>query len=92
MELVNKNDLNSFVLQNVEVAIFDDQDDDKAPFVPKIIQKTALCPDETHLRIYFDHMNFFAVPLSSSVNKHDNEWKAFDSEHALYYVIRKVSD
>ncbi|MBT2689298.1 hypothetical protein J7I93_13985 [Bacillus sp. ISL-47] len=89
MELIKKEDLDAFVLQNVQVAILDEEGNDKAPFVPKIIQKTRLCPDGTHLRIYFDHMNFFAVPLTSSVEASEQEWAAFDKDAGLKYVIKK---
>ncbi len=34
----------------------------KAPFVTKKIDKVEICPDMTHLRIYFDHLNFSLFP------------------------------
>ncbi len=89
VETIKKEDLNGFVLQNVQVAILDEEGNDKAPFVPKIIQKTGFCPDGTHLRIYFDHMNFFAVPLTSSVEATAKEWTAIDQAAGLKYVIKK---
>lgn len=89
MELIKKEDLDGFVLQNVQVAILDEEGNDKAPFVHKKIIKTGLCPDGTHLRIYFDRMNFFAVPLTSSVEASDSRWAAFDQEAGLKYVIKK---
>ncbi|GLB59466.1 hypothetical protein NCCP133_15990 [Cytobacillus sp. NCCP-133] len=81
--------MDAFVMQNVQVAILDEEGNDKAPFVSKIIQKTGLCPDGTHLRIYFDHMNFFAVPLTSAVEASEKEWAAFDQDAGLKYVIKK---
>ena len=89
MELIKKEDLDRFVRQNVQVAILDEEGNDKAPFVHKAIIKTEICPDGTHLRIYFDHMNFFAVPLTSSVEASDSRWAAFDQEAGLKYVIKK---
>ncbi|RBP95736.1 hypothetical protein DFO70_10261 [Cytobacillus firmus] len=89
MELIRKEDLDGFVRQNVQVAILDEEGNDKAPFVHKEIIKTGLCPDGTHLRIYFDHMNFFAVPLTSCVEASDSRWAALDQEAGLKYVIKK---
>lgn len=89
MELIKKEDLDRFVRQNVQVAILDEEGNDKAPFVHKEIIKIGLCPDGTHLRIYFDRMNFFAVPLTSSVEASDSRWAAFDQEAGLKYVIKK---
>ncbi|MBX9974922.1 hypothetical protein [Cytobacillus firmus] len=89
MELIKIEDLDGFVRQNVQVAILDEEGNDKAPFVHKEIIKTGLCPDGTHLRIYFDHMNFFAVPLTSSVEASESRWAALDQEAGLKYVIKK---
>lgn len=89
MEPIKKEDLDAFILQNVQVAILDEEGNDKAPFVPKVIQKTGLCPDKTHLRIYFDHLNFFAVPLTSFVEATATEWAAIDQDSGLKYIIKK---
>lgn len=89
VELIKKEDLETYVLQEVKVAILDDDGNDKAPFVNKTIKKLELCPDGTHFRIYFDHLNFFAVPLTASVSASETEWTAFDQEAGLKYVIRK---
>jgi hypothetical protein len=82
-------DLQSFVSEKVMVAILDKDGEEQAPFVPKEIQKLELCPDHTHLRIYFDSRHFFAVPLTASVMFDENKWTAFDQQSELYYVIKK---
>ena len=83
--------LDSFVNQKVKVAIVDQEQEDQAPFVEKTIAKTGLCPDGTHLRIYFDDRYFFAVPLTANVVLNDSEWSALDEQSGLNYVIRRES-
>ena len=83
--------LDSFVNQKVKVAILDQEQGDQAPFVEKTIAKTGLCPDGTHLRIYFDDRYFFAVPLTANVVLNDSEWSALDEHSGLNYVIRRES-
>jgi len=82
-------DLQPFVSQKVMVAILDRDGEEQAPFVPKEIQRLERCPDHTHLRIYFDRRNFFAIPLTASVSLAENAWTAFDQQSQLYYVIKK---
>lgn len=90
VELTEINSLESFILGNVEVSILDEDGDDKAPFVKKEIIKTELCPDRTHLRLYFDRLQFFAVPLTAEVAISDDIWSAFDEQAGLTYVVKKV--
>ena len=54
VEPIKIEDLQSFCFEKVQVAILDKDGEDQAPFVSKTIQKLELCPDNTHLRIYFD--------------------------------------
>lgn len=82
-------DLQSYLFKKVEVAILDKDGEDQAPFVLKTIQKLESCPDNTHLRIYFDQRTFFAIPFTSTVFKNENEWSAYDQESGLQYVVRK---
>ncbi|WP_077620540.1 hypothetical protein [Bacillus sinesaloumensis] len=91
MELTEIRSLESFILEKVEVSILDKDGEDKAPFVKKNIRKTELCPDGTHLRIYFDRLQFFAVPLTAEVAISDEFWSAFDQETGLTYVVKKGS-
>jgi hypothetical protein len=74
----------------VEIAILDQEGGDQAPTVRKDIQKVQLCPDGTHIRFYFDHMYFLAVPLTSEVSEVDGKWSAHDSESGLTYTVKKV--
>lgn len=92
MELTEIKTLESFILGNVEVSILDEDGEDKAPFVKKEIIKTELCPDRTHLRIYFDRLQFFAVPLTAEIAISDGIWSAFDQQAGLTYVIKKGSE
>ncbi|MHC0036165.1 hypothetical protein [Pseudoneobacillus sp. C159] len=88
MELIKG--LEPFVGEKIEVAIHDAQEDMQPPWVEKKIKKLELCPDGTHLRIYFDTFYFFAVPLTSSVSVSEHNWSAYDMESGLYYLIRKI--
>ncbi|MCM3601531.1 hypothetical protein M3175_12370 [Robertmurraya korlensis] len=88
---INLKDLKIYVNQTVELSIQDYSGDEQAaPFIKKSLVKVGLCPEETHVRIYFDDRNFFAIPRSSQVTESEKEWVAFDEASKLYYVIRKV--
>ncbi|WP_338471552.1 hypothetical protein R4Z10_01920 [Niallia sp. XMNu-256] len=89
MDHIKIEDLQSYVLEKVQVAILDKEGEEQAPFISKTIQKLELCPDHTHLRIYFDRLTFFAIPLTSTVSKIENEWSAYDDQSGLQYVVRK---
>lgn len=79
-----------FTGAKVEIAILDKEGGDQAPTVQKNIQKVQLCPDGTHIRLYFDHMYFLAVPLTSEVDVDNGNWSAHDSESGLTYTVKKV--
>ena len=64
MEPINIDELQRFVGATVEIAIEDKEGGDQAPVVKKTIKKIQFCPDQTHVRFYFDTIYFFAVPLS----------------------------
>ncbi|MBS4209221.1 hypothetical protein KHA95_14250 [Bacillus sp. FJAT-50079] len=83
-------ELQPFLHTKVGVTIYDEEWEDKTPPIPKKIQKLAICPDGTHLRIYFDEHRFFAVPHTSKVTVSEREWIAFDQMANLHYVIRKA--
>jgi hypothetical protein len=82
-------DLEPFLGEKIDVAIHDAETDTQPPWVEKQIKKLELCPDKTHLRIYFDTYYFFAIPLTSSVSLSDMDWSAYDLNSGLYYLIRK---
>jgi hypothetical protein len=92
VEHIKVEDLKSFVLEKVKVSVHDTTGEEQAPFVSKTIQKLELCPDNTHLRIYFDHLHFLAVPLTSKISMKTSEWSAYDLQTGLQYVIRKERD
>ncbi|MEH7235070.1 hypothetical protein [Bacillus sp. JJ1562] len=89
MELTEIKSLEPFIQGDVEVSILDEDGEDKAPCVKKEIIKTELCPDGTHLRIYFDYHQFFAVPLTAEIAISDDVWSAFDQQTGLTYVVKK---
>jgi hypothetical protein len=76
----------------VEVSIKDHQGGDQAPSLKKMVENIGLCPDQTHLRIYFDKGKFVAVPVTATVTHTENEWVAFDHSSELEYVMRKVEN
>jgi hypothetical protein len=88
MAIVKEEDLQKFIGSTVQVRIHGRENEDQAPWVNRKISKVAPCPDETHLRIYFDKYFFFAVPMNCSVVKDEQEWSAHDHIAGLYYVIR----
>ncbi|SIR62412.1 hypothetical protein SAMN05878482_104526 [Peribacillus simplex] len=92
VEHIKIEDIQPLISEKASVAILDDDGQGKAPFVSKTIVKVELCPDKTHLRIYFDNHNFFAVPLACKMAKNKNEWSAFDESTGLQYVIRRECD
>lgn len=83
-------ELRTFVFVPVEVAITDEEGSENAPFVQKIIKQVKLCPDQTHIRIYFDTIKFLAIPIIAEVMQNQEEWSAYDPGSALRYTIRKV--
>lgn len=82
-------DLERFRDEKIEVAIHDAKGDMQPPWVEKKMKKLELCPDKTHLRIYFDTFYFFAIPLTSTIGQSNADWSAHDEESGLYYLIRK---
>ncbi|CAH0345266.1 hypothetical protein [Bacillus sp. CECT 9360] len=91
MAVFNIEEWKQFVSHDVETAILDQQGE-MAPSVRKNIRKVEICPDGTHLRLYFDNVYFLAIPLTSEVSKTGNKWAAFDQVADLTYIIKKVDD
>ncbi len=89
MELIKPEDLNRFLSVPVQVGIEDIHGNERAPFLQKTIKKLQLCPDHTHLRIYFNEVKFLAVPLDAKVSETVNEWTACDDHSGLNYSIRR---
>lgn len=85
---VENSDLKRFIGAPVKVCIHGEAGEDMAPWLDKKVKKLANCPDNTHLRIFFDDHYFFAVPLTSEVEQTETEWSAYDPEAGLHYVIK----
>ncbi|WP_312473554.1 hypothetical protein [Neobacillus sp.] len=90
MEPINLDDVKRFVGIPVEISIQDQDGGDQAPAVKKTIKKVQPCPDGTHIRFYFNDINFLAVPLISLVNEFKGQWSAFDQESGLTYIIKEI--
>lgn len=91
MQLINLETVRDFTSGTVEISIHD-KEGDIAPFVKKQIKSVVSCPDATHVRIYFDSFNFFAIPLTSKFEINSSELTAFDDSTGLCYIIKKVDD
>jgi hypothetical protein len=82
-------DVERFLGENMEVAIHDAESETQPPWIEKQIKKLELCPDGTHLRIYFDKFYFFAIPLTSTVDQSNDKWSAYDENSGLFYSMRR---
>jgi hypothetical protein len=83
--------LEAFKTGSVYVVVHGEQGEETPPALAKKIKEYKNCPDHTHLRIYFDSINFLAVPLTSRVECAEKVWTAYDKESRLYYVIKRES-
>ncbi|MBT2654812.1 hypothetical protein J7E81_06050 [Bacillus sp. ISL-18] len=90
MEHIKLADVEQFTGAEVDITIGDEPNSDQASTVRKIIKKVRYCPDQTHIRLYFDHFYFLAVPLTSHVKKSEEVWSAYDAESGLTYTMKKV--
>lgn len=90
MEPINLDKLKIFTGTSAEISIYDEQGSDQAPSIKKTIKKIQLCPDQTHIRFYFDDFYFIAVPMASTISETDTEWSAFDQESGLHYTIKRI--
>jgi hypothetical protein len=81
--------IENFVSLKVKVSIQGESGEEQAPTVNKILHKVAPCPDHTHLRLYFDHLQFIAIPFTSEVTWSDHEFCAYDQYGKLHYSVRK---
>jgi hypothetical protein len=90
VEPINIDELQRFVGETMEISINDREGGDQAPKIKKTIHKIQLCPDQTHVRFYFDSMYFLAVPLISKVNQSEVSFFASDHESGLTYIFQKV--
>lgn len=82
-------DLERFISENVGITIYDDSWADQSPLRSEKITNIALCPSETHIRVYFNDTHFFAIPRIAVVSATDTTWTAVDEAGGLHYVIQK---
>jgi|GEM_PF-1152311 len=92
VSLINREDVGPFISKNVGVSIYDETWTDQSPLRTEKIEKVALCPSHTHLRIYFNEKNFFAIPRTANVSITEATWVAFDKESGLHYVLKRECD
>jgi hypothetical protein len=90
VEPINLEELQGFVGTAVEISVHDQQGGDQAPVINKKIEKIKYCPDHTHIRFYFDHFNFIAVPLASDMAQSETLFSASNTESGLTYTFRRV--
>ena len=92
MSLINREDVEPFISENVGVSIYDETWTDQSPLRSKKIEKVELCPNRTHLRIYFNQRSFFAIPRTAKVSITESTWIAFDNDSGLHYVLKRECD
>jgi hypothetical protein len=90
VEPINLEELRGFVGSFVEVSVHDQEGGDQAPAIKKKIEKIEYCPDDTHIRFYFDRFNFIAVPLASDIAQSETLFSASDTESGLTYTFRVI--
>lgn len=93
LEAIYKNgDIQSFLLSTITISIQDiaeNAEEQQAAAVKKHVKKIGSCPDETHLRLYFDNITHLAIPFTCESSCSENELHALDKTQKLHYVIRK---
>lgn len=84
--------LEQFIGETIDVHIFGEKDEDHPPAVTKSLKKLELCPDKTHLRLYFDDFYFIAVPVESNfVSALGHTVVIHDPTANLNYKIKRVA-
>lgn len=92
MELIESLELNDFISIPVLLTIQGKEEEDKPAWMEKVVQSVELCPDGTHVRLYFDSLHFIAFPKDSVVSRKENTWSAFDQETFLTYLMEKKGE
>jgi len=90
--LLTVEDLTPFITEDVGVTIYDETWTTQSPLREEKISHVTLCPNQTHLRIYFNEMNFFAIPREAKMTTTKNTWTAYDEQSRLHYVIERSND
>jgi len=89
VELIHLLELENFVSIPIKLTIHGSEEEDRPVWMEKKIQSVRLCPDGTHVRLYFDHHHFIAVPKESEIIRQKHEWSAYDEKSSLRYLIKK---
>lgn len=92
MALLAIEDVKSLIRENVGVTIYDESWTAQSPLREEKIHHVSLCPNKSHLRIYFNERNFFAIPREAKVKTRDNKWIAYDEKSRLHFVIERGND
>lgn len=92
MKHINSLKLKDFVSIPIKLTIQGNEEVNQPAWMEKTIQNAKLCPDGTHIRLYFDSFHFIAVPKHSEITKTSHMWSAFDKETSLRYLIKKIGD
>jgi hypothetical protein len=74
----------------IQISIIDMADHpetEKTPVIRKVLNRVQACPDNTHVRLFFDQTSFLAIPFSCKSICNDSEFHAFDLEAGLHYHI-----
>ncbi|MEH7179975.1 hypothetical protein [Neobacillus vireti] len=88
MEPISLEELRGFVGATVEITVHDQQGGDQPPAINKKVEKVEYCPDHTHIRFYFDHVNFLAVPLACDIAQSETLFSASDTRSGLTYTFK----
>lgn len=91
MDVLNIDDLKSFISEDVGVTIYDQTWTDQSPLRSETVHKVEVCPQNSHIRIYFNEKKFFAVPKTSKVKITASSWTAVDEASGLHYVVKRRS-
>ncbi|MBM7605553.1 hypothetical protein JOC75_003576 [Metabacillus crassostreae] len=90
MDHINSLQLSDFVSIPVKVTIQGSDKEEQPSWMNKTIQSSKLCPDGTHIRLYFDQRSFIAFPKTCKVTRKGDIWSAYDDETCLTYLIKRA--
>jgi hypothetical protein len=78
-----------FIGQSMRITICGGEGEEIAPAVTKPLHHVGLCPDQTHIRLYFNELQFVAIPVDSEWSEASEQVTAYDTEGKLTYMIQK---
>jgi hypothetical protein len=80
--------LQPFVAHPICLSIRGEEEEEYSPEVEKTLVKLEACPDGTHLRLYFNQVQFLAIPFVSQITLGEDSYQAYDSVTKLYYHVK----